>query len=109
MKMRTYLESEPIRRSNFYCTYCGEDLLENPRLFESFVLDHLVPRSRGGSDDDCNRMVACAACDRWKKSHPTTTVAEARTLLVAIRLRTMVHLEHYRFLFRAAGVEGGRV
>ena len=39
------------------------DLLSHPRLFESFVVDHLIPRSRGGGNAADNLRVACAACD----------------------------------------------
>ena len=48
MKLRKLMQSALIRRSQFYCEYCGVDLLSHPRQFESFVLDHLKPRSIGG-------------------------------------------------------------
>lgn len=50
-----------LHRDNFACRYCGArpgcDLLE---------VDHLVPRARGGSDDEFNKVAACKTCNRRK-------------------------------------------
>lgn len=52
-----------LHRDNFTCRYCGSrpgsDLLE---------VDHLVPRSRGGSDDDENLVTACKTCNGRKSN-----------------------------------------
>lgn len=47
------------------CVYCGRCIPPH-RL----VLDHVVPRSRGGSDGNANRVLACKACD-WAKADRT--------------------------------------
>ena len=111
MKMREWGDSPIVVRSGFFCEYCGTDLLSHPRLFESLTFDHFRPRSRGGADDLSNRIVCCAACDRWKKSYLPASIADARLLLAEIRLRTMPHLERYRVAFRpfAADVQGGGI
>jgi hypothetical protein len=41
------------------CAYCGG---------EATHLDHIVPRSDGGSDDWTNRTAACATCNNYKGS-----------------------------------------
>jgi hypothetical protein len=50
-----------LHRDQFACRYCGCrpgcDLLE---------VDHLVPRSRGGSDDAANLVAACKTCNSRK-------------------------------------------
>lgn len=50
-----------LHRDQFTCRYCGArpgaELLE---------VDHLVPRSRGGSDHECNLVTACKTCNRRK-------------------------------------------
>ncbi|MCE9555655.1 MAG: HNH endonuclease [Planctomycetes bacterium] len=104
MKMRHWGESLLIVRSRFYCSYCGVDLLSHPRLFESLTLDHFVPRSRGGVDAEENRVVCCAACDRWKRSYQPTSIEDARALLADIRVRTMPHLERYIMAFRQSSL-----
>ena len=50
-----------LHRDGFRCRYCGampgSDLLE---------VDHLIPRSKGGSDNDMNLVCACKTCNRRK-------------------------------------------
>ena len=41
------------------CTYCGTD--EGP-----FDIDHILPLSRGGTNDPSNLTLACATCNRSK-------------------------------------------
>lgn len=43
------------------CFYCRRDVRNSP-----VVLDHFIPRSRGGSDGTENRRAACVPCDRKK-------------------------------------------
>ena len=42
-------------RDGFACVYCGAD--------GDLTLDHIIPRSRGGSDDDDNLATACRRCN----------------------------------------------
>ena len=50
-----------LHRDCFACRYCGSkpgsDLLE---------VDHLIPRSRGGSDKEANLVTACKTCNSRK-------------------------------------------
>lgn len=48
-----------LERDGEHCTYCGSD--EGP-----FHVDHIVPRSRGGTDDEENLTVACQTCNLSK-------------------------------------------
>jgi 5-methylcytosine-specific restriction endonuclease McrA len=47
---------------HFTCVYCGFD----GRTFDSWMqlsIDHVVPRSSGGSDAKSNLVVCCRACN----------------------------------------------
>ena len=49
----------------FRCQYCGShvgDALSAP-------LDHIVPRSKGGSDDEANLRLSCRTCNSIKRDH----------------------------------------
>jgi hypothetical protein len=52
-----------LHRDKFTCRYCGAqpgcDLLE---------VDHVVPVSRGGSDNECNKVTACKTCNARKSN-----------------------------------------
>lgn len=54
------LRAEVFSRDDFTCTYCGE---RAGRL----ECDHVIPASRGGSDELDNLATACFACNRSKR------------------------------------------
>lgn len=61
-------ESEwaPVRlrifeRDNYTCRYCG-------RRGEKLECDHVLPLSRGGTNDDSNLAAACVPCNRSKRN-----------------------------------------
>jgi 5-methylcytosine-specific restriction endonuclease McrA len=64
-------------------------------------LDHLVPRSLGGSNGAKNRQVVCAACNRIKRDAPTQTVEDAREFLSRFRIDLDRWFQRYRAAFRA--------
>lgn len=45
------------------CTYCGYPLSEIDA-----TLDHIIPKSLGGSDEDDNKTLACHDCNREKRN-----------------------------------------
>lgn len=57
-------------RDDYRCQYCGEG---------ADSIDHVVPRSRGGSDDWDNLAAACRSCNSAKRNR---TPAEAGMRLV---------------------------
>lgn len=50
-----------LTRDGFACVYCGRRLTE-----ETVDLDHVVPRSRGGTDDPKNLAASCKRCNKSK-------------------------------------------
>jgi hypothetical protein len=50
-----------LYRDNFTCRYCGS----RPGS-ENLEVDHVIPRSRNGSDNPCNLVAACVTCNRRK-------------------------------------------
>lgn len=50
-----------LRRCGFRCTYCGRSALE-----VVLEVDHVIPRAKGGSDDDDNYTASCFDCNRGK-------------------------------------------
>lgn len=55
------------------CRYCGTE------CFEDLTIDHVFPRSRGGSDNPSNLVVACRSCNS-RKSDKTPEEAGMRLL-----------------------------
>jgi hypothetical protein len=48
-------------RDGFRCVYCGG----SPGR-DNLEIDHLIPRSKGGSDDELNLVTACTKCNSGK-------------------------------------------
>lgn len=49
------------RDSNRRCAYCNKPLTK-----ETFTLDHVIPKSKGGSSDASNLVVSCIPCNESK-------------------------------------------
>ena len=69
------LRSEVFARDENACVYCGEILVGSDRH-----VDHIIPRSRGGSDEVSNLATACKACNSSKGDRPVIEFLKARGL-----------------------------
>lgn len=57
-------QKERIRaRAKFHCEYCkrSEEIMAT-----NFEVDHIIPQSKGGTDDDDNLCCACRDCNAFK-------------------------------------------
>jgi 5-methylcytosine-specific restriction protein A len=48
-----------LERDGYLCRYCGGP---------ATTVDHLIPKARGGTDDDGNLVAACRPCNSAKGS-----------------------------------------
>lgn len=60
-------------RDRFTCCYCGTDL-HSAKPFQ-ITLDHLVPQSKGGSNDPANMITSCRKCNCSRQDRPWTEFA----------------------------------
>ena len=56
------LRFDVLARDNFTCQFCGRVVPET-----QLEVDHLHPRSLGGSDDLANLIATCVDCNRGKR------------------------------------------
>ncbi|HEA21469.1 MAG TPA: HNH endonuclease [Pricia antarctica] len=63
--MKKLIRFEIFKRDNFTCRYCGKN---PPNII--LEIDHLIPKSKGGSDDINNLLTSCFDCNRGKKDIP---------------------------------------
>ena len=88
MPTRQQIERERIiKEKGRRCVYCGA----GPLYRRALHLDHLVPKSAGGSDAAHNRVPSCAACNIRKGSKDVRTYA----------LNRLVKLQRERGLLEA--------
>ncbi len=57
----SYSRHNVFRRDKYHCQYCNKKLNE-----KSATIDHIVPRSKGGTDTWENTVCACIACNSRK-------------------------------------------
>lgn len=55
-------------RDRFGCGYCGRDLTDAAPA--DVTLDHLLPRSAGGTNDATNLVTACRGCNSSRQDRP---------------------------------------
>lgn len=58
-----YNRWEILKRDRFRCAYCGRQAAET-----ELHVDHVHPRSKGGSDHPSNLKTACRACNLSKRN-----------------------------------------
>lgn len=75
-------------RDGFSCVYCGRDLKECAP--SEVHLDHLQPRSEGGSDEHTNLVTACRSCNCGRKTTAWRTYATPGAVDRIVRLRRRV-------------------
>jgi 5-methylcytosine-specific restriction endonuclease McrA len=90
-------------RDEYTCQYCGRHVSElKPR--ESLTRDHLIPLSRGGSNDWTNVVTACSPCNTRKGNrmpeeigmHPHTHPVEPHFVHLSWAVRRLTPIQaHY--------------
>ena len=95
-------------RDNYRCQYCGRGTADlRPR--ESLTRDHLIPLSRGGTNDWTNVVTACSPCNTRKGNrmpeeigmHPLTHPFEPHFdhLSWAVRRLTPIQSKYIRLFY----------
>ena len=64
-----------LMRDGFTCQYCGNDDREK------MTVDHVIPISKGGTDEDFNLVAACQKCNYSKNDRMTPFFGQGRTPL----------------------------
>ena len=71
---------------NFCCAYCNK-----PTEMDT-ELDHVIPRSKGGSHCLSNIVPACRSCNRSKYNYPMVTWYKQQTFYTKERLNKIKHI-----------------
>lgn len=70
------LRFEILKRDGFRCRYCGKS-----GTASQLQVDHVTPRSKGGTNDPSNLIAACVECNAGKSNVPLETIAAPSTAL----------------------------
>lgn len=78
-----YAEILAEKQHGWICLYCGKLLIPPPRpnpfnLEHACEVDHMTPKSRGGTDDLSNLALVCKSCNAMKKDRTAEEFLEWR-------------------------------
>ena len=62
----TNVKKEVEKRAQGYCEYCKSQSAFSP---DSFSIEHIIPRSKGGNTELDNLALACQGCNNAKYNH----------------------------------------
>ena len=75
---RTYV------RDNYRCIYCGRDMLSSLDDWLSLEIDHLLPTSKSGKDEENNRVTSCNVCNKLKSNFDPGNLPEDKDQQIEI-------------------------
>lgn len=79
-----------LERDAFRCRYCGR-AAPDARL----QVDHIMPRSAGGTDDDANLVTACFDCNQGKHTRVLRPLPGIETRQEALKRIARRHVEMF--------------
>ena len=88
-----------LQRDNFKCAYCGKVAAET-----ELEVDHIMPRSKGGSDEETNLVTACFQCNRGKRDRNIITNKKEKGINEIEQMAIDAHLKENRFKIKSLGV-----
>jgi len=97
--------------ANFCCEYCDRDLLASVHDYDAWHVDHILPTSKGGKDEQWNRALSCKVCNFVKSNRLLTgdidvrqnraaAILAIRQALVELRNEKQGRLDRVREHFR---------
>jgi len=63
--MKKELRFEIYQKYNGHCAYCGKEI-----RYKDMQVDHIFPKTGGGTDDFENLNPSCRRCNHYKRSLP---------------------------------------
>ena len=61
---KTYFEKNPSNHGWYTCVHCGSKYRKG-----NMDIDHIIPKSKGGSDSEWNLQCLCIHCNRSKQAN----------------------------------------
>jgi 5-methylcytosine-specific restriction endonuclease McrA len=73
-------------RDGWSCCWCGRDLRRDDTGEHRPTIEHLIPKSKGGSDRTFNLRLACQACNRARTDEigPPPTIAVKKPIVTSV-------------------------
>jgi hypothetical protein len=76
---------------------CGYCLSPQHLIMARLEIEHIIPLSKGGSNEEANLWLACPICNRFKSDKVEETDPESGEPVPLFNPRSMVWSEHFRW------------
>lgn len=76
------------------CGYCRSP---QSLVMGTLEIEHIIPRSRGGTDDESNLWLSCGLCNRSKGAQTAGIDPVSGEMVALFNPRTQIWTEHFRW------------
>lgn len=97
------LRQQVAEAARFWCGYCLTSQLVIGPLLE---IDHIIPESRGGTNDENNLCLACPMCNSHKADRQEGVDPETTTTVRLFIPRTDSWNEHFEWIEEGTVIRG---
>lgn len=94
MKIKAALKEQVKRRAKACCEYCFSQEEFSP---DSFAIEHIIPTSKGGTDEAINLAYSCQGCNNKKYNHMVAKDLITGELCPLFNPRQDNWAEHFRW------------
>ena len=105
--VRVYIPVEVERRvraaARDRCGYC---LSPQHLVLAALEIEHIIPRSKGGTNDEVNLWLSCPLCNRYKGNQTTAVDPETGTTVPLFNPRLQSWFEHFSWSADGLRIEG---
>lgn len=91
---RNELRERIRREADYRCGYC---LSPQHLVLGTLEIEHLLPRSRGGSDEESNLWLACRLCNNFKSDRTSLCDPQTGEEVLLFNPRRNRWSEHFRW------------
>jgi hypothetical protein len=84
---------EKVRKlAQYRCGYCLFSEIYSPTIFQ---IDHIIPFSKGGTNDEANLWLLCETCNRAKSDKTEVFDPQTKSIVPIFNPRTQIWNEHF--------------
>ncbi len=85
---------------------CGYCLSPQKYVMAKLEIEHIIPRSRGGSDNESNLWLACSLCNRYKGSQISVLDPSSNSTVSLFNPNTQIWGEHFSWTLDGVRIIG---
>jgi len=89
------MRQQIVEKANYCCEYCRAPSFLALAVVTSFEIEHIMPTSKGGTDEENNLAFSCPRCNRLKSSRTTAIDLQTKSVVPLFNPRQQHWFEHF--------------